>query len=616
MLTTGVPAYRLPRDILNIEIAAIQALGMEIKVNTRVGDKLSFEEIAGRHQAVFIAAGARRPVSLGIPGEQEVRQGLINWVPLLREAALGRAEKPGERVVVIGGGDTAVDSARVALRLGAETVQILYRRSRQEMPAHPMEVNDAEAEGVALTFLSAPVRLRVREGRLEAVECIRMRLGEKDEDGRRRPQPELGSGFLVPCDALIPAIGQQLDAAFLGEGHGLEISESNLLVVDRDTVASAREGVFAGGDAVSGPATVVDAIAAGHRAARSILRYLRGLPLKTGSEEPADIRQELALEIPPPARKARYQGSRLSPAERQGTFAEIEPGLSEAEAIEEAQRCLRCGPCLECRTCVGVCQSKQLILAPESPSAAPGGTAENLLFRVPPATYKEAAGRETVPVHYDGRPYRAAVITVRIDENLCRGCGVCEETCDYGAIRVAYRGEGFFIAQVEEQMCRGCGTCVSICPTGAIDQGFFSSEMILGRLREVLKQKAPELPVVLLACRWSEALPTLGAEMRDKAIEVMCLGRLAAGDLLRAFELGAAGVLILDCDSERCHYGFGSRVAEKNLQRLSSLLDLLGIPLSRLRLLRRSEAGPEELAHRVDAVMTELGSLGTSSIGR
>lgn len=609
MLATGIPAYRLPRDILNIEIAAIQALGVDIKVDTRIGDRISFDQVAGRHRAVFIAAGAQRPIHLGIPGEGEVGQGLIDSVSLLKEAALGRLQNPGQRVVVVGGGDTAVDSARVASRLGAESVQLLYRRSREEMPAHPIEVKDAEAEGITLSFLTAPVRLVVRGGRLEAVECIRLRLGGKDESGRRRPLPIRGSEFVIPCDALIPAIGQQLDASFLTEGHGLEISEDNLLVVDEDTLATSRVGVFAGGDAVSGSATVVEAIAAGHGAARSILRHLRGLPLKAGSKSAPH--QELALELLPPERKARIQGPRLSPEERRGSFAEIEQGLSEAEAVEEAQRCLRCGPCLECRTCVGICQSKQLILEPD-----PGKKAEHMLFRVPLETYREVAAGESVPVRYDGRSYRASVITVRIDETLCRGCGVCEETCDYKAIRVAYQREGIFVARVDEQMCRGCGACLSICPTGAIEQGFFNSERIMERLKEILRSETQELPVLVLACCWSEVLQILPAERRGQVIELMCLGRLAAGDLLRAFELGAAGVLILGCAEERCHYGFGSRVAEGNLQRLSALLELLGIPPDRLRLIRSTEAGTEESVLEVEAFIKERSCQEAGSTGR
>jgi len=260
---------------------------------------------------------------------------------------------------------------------------------------------------------------------------------------------------------------------------------------------------------------------------------------------------------------------------------------------------------------VGVCQSKQLILEPD-----PGEKTEPMLFRVPLETYREIAARDSVPVRYDGRPYRAAVITVRIDETLCRGCGVCEEICDYKAIRIAYQREGIFVARVEEQMCRGCGACVSICPTGAIEQGFFSGERIMGRLEEVLKPETLELPVLMLAWRWSGILQILPAERRGKVIELMCLGRLAAGDLLRAFELGAAGVLILGCAKEQCHYGFGGRVAEGNLQRLSALLELLGIPPDRLRFLGSTEAGSEELALEVEAFIKGLSSQEAGSTGR
>jgi coenzyme F420-reducing hydrogenase delta subunit/ferredoxin len=305
----------------------------------------------------------------------------------------------------------------------------------------------------------------------------------------------------------------------------------------------------------------------------------------------------------------------LSPEDRRKSFTEIEQGLSDAEAVEEAQRCLRCGPCLECRTCVGVCQNKQLILEPDPGDAGPGDTAESMLFRVPADTYKEFAGADSIPVRYDGRLYRASGITVRIDETLCRGCGVCEETCDYKAIRVVYRRDGSFIARVEEDMCRGCGTCVSLCPTGAIDQGFFGSERIMARLKEVLKSEAQVPPVLILTCRWSAVLRILPAETRPKVIELMCLGRLSAGDLLRAFELGAAGVLILGCAEEQCHYGFGSRVAEGNLQRLWALLELLGIPADRLRFVRKPDGELQEFALQVKASIKELGSRAAFRVG-
>ncbi|UCF99600.1 MAG: FAD-dependent oxidoreductase [Spirochaetaceae bacterium] len=606
MLSTGIPAYRLPRDILHFEIEAIRALGVDIKVDTRIGDRISFDQVADRHRAVFIATGAQRPVHLEIPGEGEVRQGLIDWVSLLKEAALGRAQRPGKRVVVVGGGDTAVDSARVATRLGAESVRLLYRRSREQMPAHPVGVKDAEAEGIIFSFLATPVRLVIREGRLEGVECIRLRLGGKDKSGRPRPLPVPGSEFLVPCDALIPAIGQKLDSSFLAEGHGLEITEENLLFVHENTLETSRVGVFGGGDAVSGPASVVEAIAAGHRAASSILRHLQGLPLKAGGE--GAPHHELALELLPPVRKGRNQSPRLSLEESRESFREIEQGLSEAEAIEEAQRCLRCGPCLECRICVGVCQSKQLILERDSRSAGSGYSMEHMLFRLPLETCREIAAGDNVPLRYDGRLYRASAVTVKINDILCRGCGMCEETCDYKAIRVSYRRDGFFIAQVEEDMCRGCGTCVSVCPTGAVDQGFFSSDRIMGQVKEVLRPKKQELPVLLLACRWSGVAQILPAERRGKLVELMCVGRLAAGDLLRIIELGAAGVLILGCAEERCHYGFGCRVAEDNLRRLCALLELLGIPADRIRLLRSVEAGSEELAFEVESFIRELNS--------
>jgi NADPH-dependent glutamate synthase beta subunit-like oxidoreductase/coenzyme F420-reducing hydrogenase delta subunit/ferredoxin len=629
MLSTGIPSYRLPRDILRLEIEAVAALGVDIRLNTPIGEKLGFEELLARHRAVFIAVGAQRSVRLGVPGEADVRQGLVDWVCLLREAALGQAQRPGRRIVVIGGGDAAVDCARVALRLGAETVQLLYRRSRQEMPAHPEQVRDAEEEGVTLSFLCAPKRLLTSEGRLTAVECLRMELGERDASGRRSPRPVSGSEFQIPCDALIPALGQNLDASFLGNEHGLMISPANLLAVDPDTLATSRTGVFAGGDAVSGPATVVEAIAAGQRAARSIRRFLRGLPLKTEADAPQKSSSEASLEFPAPERKARGRPARLSPRDRRDSFAEIEGNYTEAQAVAEAQRCLRCGPCLECRTCVGVCQAKQLLLEPVSHGAgnrepveaaetlAAGDTLrQTLLIRVPPAIHRETAARGTLAVRYEGRPYQASVTTVRVDETRCTGCGVCEETCEYRAIRVIYRGGGLFAAQVDEQMCRGCGTCVSVCPTGAIDQGFYSRDRLLRSMKSVLQREERKLATLLLACRWSDVLPALPRRWAGNLVQLMCLGRLAPGDILRAYELGAAGVIVLGCRVERCHYGFGGRVAAENLQRLSAVLELLGIPAMRLRVFQDGEIDRAELARRLDDCARELASLEGGPGGR
>ncbi|MCK5570028.1 MAG: FAD-dependent oxidoreductase, partial [Spirochaetes bacterium] len=285
MMAFGIPAYRIPGDILRVEIAAIEGMGIEIRLNTPVGDSIKFDDIVRLFDAVFIAAGAMRPRGLGIPGEEDIQQGLVNWVSFMREVARGGGEKPGDSVVIVGGGNTAVDCARVSLRLGVKDVRIVYRRSREEMPAFKHEVKDAEEEGVEINFLAAPVKLLVEKGKLKGVECTRMKLGKKEKSGRRRPLPVPGSGFIISCDSIISAIGQEFDAAFLGKEHSLRISGESLLVVDPDTMATKLKGVFSGGDAVTGASSVVEAIAAGHSAARSIIRYIRDFPLNYPEDE-------------------------------------------------------------------------------------------------------------------------------------------------------------------------------------------------------------------------------------------------------------------------------------------------------------------------------------------
>lgn len=615
MMAVAIPPYRLPRDILRAEIAAIEALGVKIRLNVRVGDRPNFDDLVRNSDAVFIATGAQKPRALGIPGEKDLLHGLIDWTALLREVALGHAKKPGDRVVIVGGGNTAVDTARAALRLGTEEVQIIYRRSREEMPAYREEVADAEEEGIRIHFLVSPVRLLVEKGRLTGVVCVRMRLGKKDQSGRRRPLSIKDSEFVIPCDGIIPAIGQELDTSFLGPKHGLRISRENLLVVDPDTMATGQKGVFAGGDATTGPASVVDAIAAGHRGARSIVRYLGGLPLDS---RPVEIRpdlEELTLEIPPPPKAVRMEGSRLSARQRRTSFGEVDHGLTEAEAVTEAERCMRCGLCLECTQCVGVCDARQLILEPLGLSAREMLKKPGVLIRVPSEIHQRLAAGGVVSARYQARPYEMSVFTAAVDEHLCRGCGLCEEICGYRAVRVLYRGNGVFTAQVDEDMCRGCGACVAVCPSSAIDQNHFTVDRIDRLIDAGIPHHPGRPPVVIFACRWNAGLRCVSSRLPAEMIGVMCTGRVRGGDVLRAFEKGAGGVLILGCANDDCHYGFGSRSGDENLKRVSDVLSLLGIEQERLRVARVPAEGTPDLADVVENFITEIEKLGKTPIG-
>jgi heterodisulfide reductase subunit A len=356
MLAAGIPEYRLPRDVLNHEIDYICAFGVELKMNTPIGRDggPSLDDLRRDYQAVFLAVGAHGSSRLGVPGED--MPGVFQAVPFLRHLNMGHEANIGKRVAVIGGGNSAVDAARCALRLGAD-VQLVYRRSRTEMPAAPWEVAAAEAEGAKLTFLSAPVRVIEQDGRIAGIECIRMELGEPDSSGRRRPVPIRGSEYVLDVDTVIAAIGQTVESS----GLGVETNRDRL-VVDPLTLETPLKGVFAGGDAVMGPASVVEAVGAGIQAAESIHRYLRGLHLREGRVQDYPNAKDIEVVPASPVKRAsRPSMPELLVAERISGFKEVELGLTAEQAMAEAQRCLACAVCSECNQCISACQRGAII---------------------------------------------------------------------------------------------------------------------------------------------------------------------------------------------------------------------------------------------------------------
>jgi NADPH-dependent glutamate synthase beta subunit-like oxidoreductase len=282
MLRECMPTYRLPRKVLEADIEHMKNLGIEIRTGVTIGRDLTLQSLLQEgYKAVYLATGAHKSRQLRIEGTE--LKGVIYALDLLRKTNLGEEIDPGERVAVIGGGNVAMDAARTALKLGAKDVSILYRRSRDEMPANPWEVKEAENEGVKIRFLTSPTRILGEEGQVTAIECVHMELGEPDETGRRRPIPIENSEFTTELDTVILAIGESPDLSFLPEE--IEVSEQNTILVDPVTMTTNLPGVFAGGDVVSGPATVIEAIAAGKRAALSIDRYLKGEDANGGEIE-------------------------------------------------------------------------------------------------------------------------------------------------------------------------------------------------------------------------------------------------------------------------------------------------------------------------------------------
>jgi NADPH-dependent glutamate synthase beta subunit-like oxidoreductase len=331
MMRVGIPDYRLPKDILKAEIKEIEDAGVEIRTNTKME---SLDELFKEgYNAVFLATGAHQGVKIGVKGEDGSR--VMDCAEFLREVSLGKKVKVGNRVAVIGGGNAAIDAARTALRLGAKEVSIVYRRTRAEMPANPEEVEEAIAEGASIDYLVAPSRIKSRNGQVD-LESLRMELGEMDSSGRRRPEPIEGSQFTASYDTIIAAIGQRPEVP---EKFNISLGRGNTIEVDPDTLATSREGVYAGGDAASGPASVIEAIAAGRQAAISIDKYLGGR---------GEIEETLA---PPegelaPLEEAEEQWRPKMPTvpveKRLGNFGQVELGYDDKAATWEAKRCLRC----------------------------------------------------------------------------------------------------------------------------------------------------------------------------------------------------------------------------------------------------------------------------------
>jgi heterodisulfide reductase subunit A len=351
LLRYGIPEYRLPNEVLNNEISYIQEMGVEIKTNTPVKDLA--ELFTKGYGAIFVATGAPVSQKMGIPGEDS--PGVMHSLDFLRRVNLGEKVIVGARVAVIGGGNAAIDASRVALRLGAKEVSIVYRRSRAEMPAVESEIEEAEKEGVKINFLAAPTKVLTGDSKLTGIECIRMELGEPDASGRRRPTPVKGSEFTMEVDNVIIAIGQALDKEALSQDLAYTAWET--LSVDQITLQTNIDGVFAGGDAVSGPAGVIEAIAAGKEAAISIDRYLRGLDLAEG--RPRALKKVEKVSKEGVETKPRMSMP-LMEVERRKGFEEVELGFDEKMAIEEAKRCLNCAVCSECRECEKACEANAI----------------------------------------------------------------------------------------------------------------------------------------------------------------------------------------------------------------------------------------------------------------
>ena len=453
-LKYGIPSYRLPRHILELEIESILQLGIDAKTNTSLGKDFTCASLlSDGYSAVFLGLGCWGARNLRIPGEE--LSDVIEGTTFLTDVSLGKDVKIGNKVIVIGGGNTAIDAARTALRLGAKNVAIYYRRSRVEMPAFAAEVDAAEEEGVQINILVAPSRLIGENGKLKQMEYISMTLCEKDDSGRCRPAPISGSEKTVDVDTVIAAIGQVPEMSCLQNdeiGQKCETTRWGTIVAHPGTLQTNVVGVFTGGDVFTGPKTVVSAFSAGRRAAHSIDLFLRKKPVKSpempfniskGSLNKVDSQNFVGV-----AKKARATMPELPAGARRNNFEEVDLGFSEETAVQEAKRCLSCG-------CIDAFECKLREYATEY-----GVDISNLESR----QEKKFEIDETHP-------------HIIVDPNKCINCRRCMRNCseyqcsdaiELEPLEFDQKGKATFFGPVINDNCVSCGLCVSNCPTGAL----------------------------------------------------------------------------------------------------------------------------------------------------
>lgn len=443
LLVLGIPEYRLPRDIIRAEVKRILDMGVKLQTGQKLGVHFRLKALFKEgFEVVFLAIGAGHPREFKIPGSG--LDGVMNGIDFLLNVNLGYKVKIGEKVVVLGGGDVAMDSARTALRLGSEEreeeeqweqylamdtaraasrlgsrdINVVYRRSRAEMPAREAEIREAEEEGVKFQLLTNPIRIESDEhGKVKGMQCVKMKLGDPDESGRRSPMPIEGSEFFMECDTVLIAVGQRADEEMLSHENGMELSDQGLIKVDKETLATSVPGVYAGGDVAFGPRIVISAIADGKRAALSIHEYLMGK--KGKSKKVTFSHAEMKRQLREYDRVGRSEPPTLPTGRRTG-FTEVERVYEPDDAVTQADRCLWChispvfdsSKCILCGGCTDICPERCLAIVPF----------DRLQSDQP---------IEKIAAAFNVNEQSAAMIK---DENLCIRCGLCARRCPTGAI--------------------------------------------------------------------------------------------------------------------------------------------------------------------------------------
>jgi NADH-quinone oxidoreductase subunit F len=432
LMIAGIPEFRLPRNVVRREIDAIKEMGVEIVLNTTVGKELSLDELRqDGYKAFFLGIGAWEGHRLGIEGENEYPQ-VLSALDFLKDVSFGKKIKPANNVAIVGGGNAAIDAARTCIRLGSQSVSIVYRRTRSEMPAHFEEIIQMAEEGIHVHQLTVPVKIVGSYGKIDFLECVMASLGEPDESGRRRPIPIPDSNYKMPVGAIIAAIGQKPAVGdFSGIGE-LELTRRETIHVHPNTFRTNIPDVYAAGDAVTGPATVVQAIGGGKGAARAIHRFLRQEAQESvGSPRPRTMVDPIEMDYHEKSFIQRQEIPLIDLDRRIHTFDQVELGLDEIAAKQESKRCMRCDICERCGKCVEVCEDR--------------------------------LGVSAIRFHHYGE---SSLILKDYARGLprCIGCGSCVTICPTGALQMEDRGDervilmsGTVINRIKMEKCEGCG---------------------------------------------------------------------------------------------------------------------------------------------------------------
>ncbi len=446
MLRYGIPQYRLPKEILDKEIAVIEKTGVKLVNNVKLGKDFTIESLKAENDAVIVAVGAWKSSSMRTPGEE--LQGVYGGIDFLRAVIQGNAPAIGEKVAVCGGGNTAMDACRTAVRLGAKEVYVVYRRTRNEMPAEKIEIDEAEEEGVIYKFLTNPISFNGEDGKVKSITLQVMELGEPDASGRRKPVPVEGKTEEIAVDSVILAIGQKL---VQGDVSELTLNNRGNIEADPDFFTTNIEGVFAIGDATNkGASIAVEAIGEADRCARAVDAYLNGQAFDTRVPY-ISKRDEATIDYSDRTKQSRLTPKVLAPEVRNKSFAEVSLGFTEEEAKAEANRCLECG-CREYYKCKLLNVAQRYDIKPE-----------------------RWAGE--MPQKYT----RDENAFIERNTSKCILCGLCVRSCrevmDIHAFGLMGRGfttepSPAFALPLDRTKCNNCGLCVQLCPTGALTEKF------------------------------------------------------------------------------------------------------------------------------------------------